>query len=123
MKCPKCRHENSADEIFCEECDHRLDQPYRYEKETTTMPPLYAVIIAIILGAAATILALLVILDVLTLEWYYAVIPGALGIVLGTYSLRTARTVEGAGGKKLQTIAAAAAALSVVGFMLGITLI
>jgi uncharacterized YccA/Bax inhibitor family protein len=122
MKCPKCRHDNPEDEIFCEECDHRLDQPYRYEKEGPTMNPMYAIIVALILGAIATVLAILTILEFMIFEWYGAVIPGAMGIIAGTYSMRTSRSVEG-DGKTLQMIAAVAVILSVTGFMLGITLI
>jgi hypothetical protein len=92
-----------------------MDQPAKFEKESTAIPPLYAVIIAFALGAVATVLAFM------EFEWYFAVIPGALGIVAGTYSLRTARTIEN--GKTLMVLAAAATALSVVGFMLGITLL
>ncbi|MDR0778742.1 MAG: hypothetical protein LBE48_04825 [Methanomassiliicoccaceae archaeon] len=122
MKCPKCLYDNPEDTIFCEVCDHRLDQPYRYEKDGPTMNPMYAVIVALILGAVATVLAIVTVLEFTDFEWFYAVIPGALGIVIGTYSLRTARTIEGE-GKTLLYLAAAAAILSVVGFMLGIALI
>lgn len=29
MICPKCRHNNPDGEIFCEECDFRMDQKYK----------------------------------------------------------------------------------------------
>ncbi|MCL2142665.1 MAG: zinc ribbon domain-containing protein [Methanomassiliicoccaceae archaeon] len=117
MKCPKCHHDNPDDTIFCEECDHRMDQPVR--RETATIPPLYAVIIALVLGVVS------VICYFLTEEmWYVPVCVGAIGLVLGSYSMTVTRNTPNIDNKKeLMILAGAAMGVSVIGFMLGITLI
>jgi predicted nucleic acid-binding Zn ribbon protein len=112
MICRKCGHANPDEVLFCEECDHRLDQPYR--KEKTTFPPLYAVIIALAMGAVGVIMA------VMKQEWYFAAIPGAFGIFLGSYSLRIAGTMTGNQRQMMFILSVTALILAVAGFMLGI---
>ena len=115
MICRKCGHDNPQETIFCEECDHRLDMPY---VKKMTMPVHYTVICSLALGLIATVLGL-----ISGQGQYIPVIAGAFGIVLGTYSLRVSREVKDDSKRTLMMLSAAAAGLSVVGFMIGITLI
>jgi predicted nucleic acid-binding Zn ribbon protein len=117
MRCPKCGYDNPGDAIFCEECDHRIDQPVR--RDGAFLPPMYAVIIALALGVAAVICFLLT-----EDMWYLPVCLGAIGLVLGSYSLTVIRRSAAVDNKTvLSMFAGAAMALSVVGFVMGMTLI
>ncbi|MDR2866870.1 MAG: zinc ribbon domain-containing protein [Methanomassiliicoccaceae archaeon] len=113
MRCPKCHHDNPSDTLFCEECDHRTDQPYR--KKSVIMSPMHAAAIAITLGVISTLFSL-----VIKGNWIIPVCVGALGIVLGTYSLRVSREVKDDTKGTLMFLSVAAVVLSAMGFMLGI---
>ena len=116
MKCPRCRHENSDDVLFCENCDHRMDQPVR--RESAALPPRYGAFIALALGIVS------VILYFVTDIWYAPTVIGAIGLVLGSYTLTVTRNTPELDNKKMLTaVAAASMAASVVGFMLGITML
>ena len=56
MRCPKCGHDNPSDTLFCEECDWRLDVPYRPPKKRN---PLAFALVSLVIGAAALVLAFL----------------------------------------------------------------
>lgn len=114
MRCPKCQHENPDGTLFCEECDHRTDQPYR--KERTTIPPGFAAAVAAVLGAVSLLLCFMV-KDI----WYAAVIAGAFGLFLGAYSMTVARTLMKKNSNMILIIAVAGMLLSMIGFMLGLS--
>jgi len=114
MRCPKCGIENDKDAIFCEKCDHRLDMPAK--REGPFMPPMHAALIALILGAVSLIFYFM------TDVWAAAICAGALGIVLGTYSLRVSRSAA-AGWGTVAILAVAATFLSAAGFILGISML
>ena len=113
MRCPKCHQENPSDILFCENCDHRMDQPVR--GEVTLMPPQFGSFIALALGILS------VILYFFTDTWYWPVAAGALGLLLGSYSMAVIRKSPKMTDKRmLIAVAGAAMGLSVIGFMLGI---
>ena len=116
MKCPKCQHINPDDTLFCEECDHRMDQPGRV-RENTLIQPLYGVLISLAAGLMSVIFSLVVIYG-----WYIPVVLGAVGLMLGSYSLTVTRRTAPDNQMMLTVLAMAGMALSVVGFVYGITL-
>jgi len=113
MKCPKCQHDNPPETLFCEECDHRIDQPYREKK---VIPAVYLISAAVVLGILAMITWYL------DMEWFIPVAAGGIGLFLGGYSMSLARLSDGENKNMLVILAGAAMAASAVGFMLGITL-
>ncbi|MCL2890549.1 MAG: DUF2116 family Zn-ribbon domain-containing protein [Methanomassiliicoccaceae archaeon] len=113
MKCPKCQHDNPPETIFCEECDHRLDQPYR---EKRTAPVIFFVLAAVVLGVLA------VVAYYLETAWFIPMASGGVGLFLGGYSMSLARISGAANANMLMVLAGAGMAASAVGFMLGITL-
>jgi len=115
MKCPKCRQDNPEGTLFCENCDHRMDRPV--VKDKPFMPPRYAALIAVALGAVS------ILFYFATNMWYAPAIAGAVGLLLGSYSFTLIWNTRKDGEKVLLIIAAAAMALSVIGFMLGIRML
>jgi predicted nucleic acid-binding Zn ribbon protein len=115
MRCPKCGHDNPGDIMFCEECDHQLSRPF---KPKSSVPPLYLAAIALILGAISVIFAL-----VLDNGWYIPVGAGGVGLFLSTYALSVIRFSPMENKTVPMVITMSATALSVVGFVLGITMI
>ncbi|MCL2712928.1 MAG: zinc ribbon domain-containing protein, partial [Methanomassiliicoccaceae archaeon] len=115
MICKKCGHENSADEIFCERCDHKLDEPYVKER-TAFIPLMYAILAALALGVAALVISL-VFTDI---DWFVPVIAGGIGLFLGTYSLSVVRMSENSNRTVFLILAAAAIIMSAAGLLLGI---
>ena len=113
MKCPKCQHDNPPETIFCEECDHRLDQPYREKK---TMPALFFILAAVVLGVLALIAYCL------KTTWFIPVASGGMGLFLGGYSMSLARLSDAANKNVMLALAGVGMAAAAVGFMLGITL-
>lgn len=86
MKCPKCRAENPDDEIFCENCDWRLDQKYVPERNKKRDPTMFAAT-ALIAGVAS--------LALWAVGIQYGAIPlGAIGLFIGGYSITLCRLVE-----------------------------
>ena len=114
MKCPKCSHENSDDTLFCEECDHRLDQPFK--QRTATISPLIASMAALALGICSVVTFNFA-------EYLVPVILGALGLFIGSYSLTVSRRSDTKNKMLFMIAAGAAMALSVIGFVWGITLL
>jgi len=113
MKCPKCRHENPPETIFCEECDHRMDQSYREKK---AVPVMFFILAAVVLGVLAIVAYYFV------MAWFIPVASGGMGLFLGSYSMSLAR-LSGAANKNMMLILAGIGmAASAVGFILGFTL-
>ena len=115
MRCRKCQHDNPEDIMFCEECDHQLNQPYKAE---VTIPPMYLAAAALILGAIAVIFSL-----VLKYGWYIPVFTGAIGLFLSTFALNKVRFSSMSNKTAGIVMSMSATALSVIGFVLGVTLI
>ena len=113
MRCPKCGQDNPDGELFCESCDHRMDRPVI--RERAFMPPRYAALIALVLGAVSLLLYFI------TEIWAAVIFAGAVGIIMGTYSLRVSRSVGGNERMLILVLAAAATAMSAAGFILGIS--
>ena len=113
MKCPKCQHDNPPETLFCEECDHRVDQPYIERK---VIPVLYPILAAVVFGILAMITWYL------EMEWFIPMAAGGIGLFLGSYSMSLARLSSGENKNMLVILAAVAMAASAIGFMLGITL-
>ena len=111
MKCPRCHHDNPVETLFCEECDHRTDQPYR---RRVSIPPFYLVSASVVLGILA------VVTFYLDMEWFISVATGGAGVFLGGYSMSIVRLSSIDGKTVLVILAGVAIAVSVVGFMLGI---
>jgi len=121
MRCPRCKHVNPPDTLFCEECDQRMDQPVRFERKGATIPPLYATVVALISGAASAALAVSLVLDLAAVGWFMPVALGAFGIVLSSYAMRVSRTGAGM-DMNILILSGAALALAVMGFVLGIAM-
>ena len=116
MKCPNCGYDNPGETLFCEECDHRMDQLVR-KKNDSTIPPMYAVLAALCLAVISAVCSLVV-------KDGGQMIPictGAAGLLLGTYSLSVVRRTVTENKQILLVLTVAAVLISVIGFMLGIT--
>lgn len=109
MKCPKCGHDNNPDIIFCEECDWRLDIPYRPEKKRN--PAAYSAV-TVVLGIVAAACGFLG-------QHYVAVIAGAVAMLLGGYSMNLPRLLGVPNATQCMAISALGLILGVVGFILG----
>ena len=114
MKCPKCQHDNDERTIFCEECDHRLDQPY---KKRTMVPPTYGALIALALGVISLMTAFE------GTAWFLPAVLGAIGIFLGSFSLSAARKANIQDKMQWMVLSGIGMALSVIGFMWGLSLL
>ena len=113
MKCPKCKAENPDDEIFCQECDWRLDQKYVPEKKSKTRDPMVFSTMAIVTGVLALACWLL------SFPWG-AIICGAVGLFLGGYSITLCRLVE-CNKNLCMAMSAVGLLTGIIGFMMGIT--
>ena len=113
MKCPKCDHDNDEFTIFCEGCDHRLSIPV---KDGATIPALYAVPASLALGAASLIFALWM----KDLGRILPVCAGAVGLILGTYSMSVVRNTVTKNKMMMLILTGIAAMISAMGFMFGL---
>jgi VIT1/CCC1 family predicted Fe2+/Mn2+ transporter len=113
MKCPKCRAENPDDEIFCQQCDWRLDQKYVPEKKTKkTRSPLNVTATAAFAGIFSLI--------VYYADFKYAPIAlGAVGLFMGGYGITYARLVE-CNKNLCMALAAVGLLTGILGLMFGI---
>ncbi|MCL1905271.1 MAG: zinc ribbon domain-containing protein [Methanomassiliicoccaceae archaeon] len=114
MKCPKCQHDNDERTIFCEECDHRLDQPYR---KKTLIPPVYGALTASMLGVLSLITAFE------ETAWFLPAVLGAVGIFLGSFSMSAVRKSGLENKMQWMALSGIGMALSVIGFMWGLSLL
>lgn len=112
MRCPKCGYDNPPDTLFCEECDWRLDVPYKPPKKRN---PMAFSAVALIVGIIA--IALCFVGD----SSVAAIAIGAVGLVLGSYSVNIPRYMPDCDNKNMYMgIAGIGMILSVCGFMLGL---
>ena len=114
MKCPKCGHENPDNELFCEECDFRMDQKYRKPVDRS-MVVVYGSFAAAAFGIAA---AISIILD----QALFGLIFGAIGMFLSSYTMTMNRMMGIKGNVKITLLAIEAIGLatSAYGFIMGI---
>ncbi len=106
MICPKCGADNPEDTLFCEECDWRMDIPYKGPKNRNVG---LLSSLALIIGAVSVILA------------YFTAVggaaAGAVGLLIGGYSINAVRLVSPDNRNLLMALSGAGLLLSVVGFI------
>ncbi len=107
-KCTKCGSENPDDNLFCENCDWRLDIKYVPEKKRN---PIAFAVLTLILGVVAVICALMNISSIA------GAAIGGIAMVVGGYSTGVARHL-GTGNTGL-IIAGVGLVLGVMGFLFG----
>ena len=111
MKCPKCGTENEEGEIFCVNCDWKLNMKYGGEKMAVNT--VYFSFAAVIMGIISLVFAFLVNVPIV------AVITGAIGMFLGGYTQSFVRITKIGGPikNKLVVIAIVGLFMSVIGFV------
>lgn len=114
MKCPRCGTENPPETLYCEECDWRLDQPFREPRERN---PLAFAVAALVVGIVAVALAFVDGAE------YGAILVGAVGLVLGSYSVNLPRYLQPENKTTCIGLSAAGAVLSVFGFIAGLAVV
>ena len=116
MKCPKCGTENDDGEVFCQNCDWKLNMAYK--GESMAVNSVYLSIGAMVIGIVATVCAFMNIGMV-------AVIAGGIGMFLSGYTQTLVRVsgIQGGVKNKIVAMAAVGIILSVVGFIYGLTLL
>ena len=114
MICPKCGHENPDNELFCEECDFRMDQKYKAPVDKSQIV-VYGSFAAAAFGIAAMIS---IFLDVAI----FGLIFGIIGLFLSSYTMTMARMMGIKGNVKitLLCIEAAGLATAAYGFIYGL---
>ena len=108
MICPKCGADNPEGTLFCEECDWRMDIPYKEPK--TRNVNLFSAL-ALLLGIASVALAYFVAAG--------GAVAGAVGLLVGGYSINAVRLVSPDNKNLLMVLSGAGLLLSVVGFIFG----
>lgn len=83
MICPKCGHDNPDDEMFCEECDFRMDQKYK-KNFVEGQFIIYGSTLAVIFGISALFG---IIFNLAPLGMIF----GAIGIALSSYIMTSTR--------------------------------
>lgn len=111
MICPKCGNDNPPDALYCEECDWRLDQPFRKPRERN---PLAISVIALVIGIVA------VALMAVDGAEYGSVAIGAVGLIAGSYAVNLPRYLEPENKTVCVALAAVGTVLSVFGFIAGL---
>ena len=111
MKCPKCGTENEEGEIFCGNCDWKLNMKYGGEKMAVNA--VYFSFAAVAMGIISLVFAFLVNVPIV------AFITGAIGMFLGGYTQSFVRITKIGGPvkNKLVVIAIVGLLLSVIGFV------
>ena len=113
MKCPNCGTENAEGEIFCANCDWKLNMKYGGEKMAVNA--VYFSFAAVALGIISLVCAFIVHVNLA------AVIAGAIGMFLGGYTQSFVRITQIGGPirTKLVVIAIVGLFMSVIGFVYG----
>ena len=83
MICPKCGHENPEGELFCEECDFRMDQKYKKPIDKSQII-VYGSFAAAAFGIAAVI-------SIALSSYIFGLAFGAIGMFLSSYTMTLAR--------------------------------
>jgi hypothetical protein len=113
MKCSKCGFDNPEDALFCEKCDWKLGETYIPEVTFNRSVLSY---VALAVGIVAVVLA------VMKLSAVGAVAIGAVGLMLGGYSITIPRLMDVPNKNVLVACSAIGLILSVVAFVYGIYL-
>ena len=114
MICPRCGHENPDNELFCEECDFRMDQKYRKPVDRSQII-VYGSFAAAAFGIAAA-------LSIFLEGFIFGAIFGALAMFLSSYTMTLTR-LSGITGRikvTLMVIEAVGLATGAYGFVLGL---
>lgn len=111
MRCPKCGKDNPPDTLYCEECDWRLDMPYRAPKKRN---PMAFSAVALIVGIVAIALCFV---DGAAVG---GIVVGAIGLVIGSYSVNLPRYLQEGNKGLCMGLAGVGMILSVFGFILGL---
>lgn len=122
MKCPKCGHENPNDVLFCEECDWKVTEKPRKERSENFY--LYISVATVVLGLASLILAIVNKTNADAPNFgLWSVILGGIGLVAASFSLTSVRIrdVDDRMKKTVIAISAVAQILSVIGFVVGLS--
>ena len=114
MICPKCGHENPEGELFCEECDFRMDQKYRAPVDRSKVV-VYGSFAAAAFGIAAAISILLNVA-------IFGVIFGAIAMFLSSYTMTLTRVMGIKGNVMITLLCIEAVGLVTggYGFILGL---
>lgn len=108
MICPKCGTDNEEEQLFCENCDWRMDVPYVYKRKRNPSTFAYVTIVCGVFSAL-----LLMILPLAS------IVLGALGLMLGGYSINISRISDKKNANMLVALSAIGLLLSMLGFILG----
>ena len=110
MKCPKCGFDNPPNTVFCEECDWRLDQ--KVEAKDKKRNPMMFAAVSIVLGVIACATYFV---DQMTV----AVVVGAVGMLVGGYSVNLPRLLEGSNRAVCMVLSTIGLFASIIGFLFG----
>ena len=113
MKCPKCGLDNPDDEIFCERCDWKLNTPYKGDGSFNKV--LFSSFGGLVFGLTSLLVA---ILDF----GIYAVVFGAIGLLLSSFGQTYVRASDMEGNQRMVFVVIAGIGLiaSVIGFIFGL---
>ena len=114
MICPKCGHENPEGELFCEECDFRMDQKYKKPIDKSQI---------IVYGSfAAAAFGIAALLSIFLEGYIFGFIFGLFGIFLSSYTMTLVRITGIKGNIKitLMVIEAIGLATAAYGFIVGL---
>ena len=114
MICPKCGHENPDNELFCEECDFRMDQKYRKPVDRSQII-VYGSFAAAAFGIAAA-------LSILLEGYIFGLVFGAIGMFLSSYTMTLTRMIGLKGNIRITLLSIQAIGLvtAAVGFIFGL---
>ena len=114
MICPKCGHENPEGELFCEECDFRMDQKYRKPVDRSQII-VYGSFAAAAFGIAAA-------LSILLEGYIFGLVFGAIGMFLSSYTMTLTRMTGLKGNIRITLLSIQAIGLvtAAVGFIFGL---
>ena len=119
MICPKCGHENADNELFCEECDFRMDQkPPRAGGIGKDKLSVYLGFASLIFGVAAALC--------MFLEYgVAAIVFGVIGMMIGGYSMTVVRVTDVPQNVRVIMLIVIAVAIvtSVIGFLRGFIMV
>ena len=114
MICPKCGHETPDNELFCEECDFRMDQKYRKPVDRSQII-VYGSFAAAAFGIAAA-------LSILLEGYIFGLVFGAIGMFLSSYTMTLTRMTGLKGNIRITLLSIQAIGLvtAAVGFIFGL---
>ena len=114
MICPKCGHENPDNELFCEECDFRMDQKYKAPIDKSQI---------IVYGSfAAAAFGIAALLSILMNVPIFGLIFGIIGLFLSSYTMTLTRMTGLKGNIRITLLSIQAIGLvtAAVGFIFGL---